>query len=305
MKAAVDVKMGKRKNHYQLWLMALPAIIYFLVFCYAPMYGVTIAFKDFNAAKGIWGSPWVGLEHFKQFFDSYQSVRLIKNTLVISGMSLIFGFPFPIILAMLLNQTRNLKFRKAVQTITYAPHFISVVVMCSMIILFLSPSSGFINHIIAAFGGEKINFMAKPGLFPAVYIISGIWQNMGWSAVIYIAALAAVDPSLYEAAKMDGAGKLQLIRYIDLPSIMPTAVIMLIMNAGSLMNVGFQKAFLLQNDLNIAASEIISTYTYKIGLVKADYSYSAAIGLFNTIVNIILLVSVNKISKKVTETSLW
>lgn len=295
----------QRKIHYQLWLMALPAILYFLVFCYGPMYGIIIAFKNFSPSKGIWGSSWIGLENFRRFFHSYQSWRLIKNTLTLSISSLVFGFPFPILLAMMLNQVKNLKFKKAVQTISYAPHFISVVVLCGMVVLFLSPSSGFINNLLAAFNLPKVNFMAKPELFSGVYVISGIWQGTGWGAVIYIAALAAVDPSLYEAARMDGAGKLQLIRHIDFPSILPTAVIMLIMNVGSLMNVGFQKTFLLQNDLNISASEIISTYTYKIGLVKADYSYSTAIGLFNTIVNIILLVTVNQISKKATETSLW
>lgn len=295
----------QRKIHYQLWLMALPAILYFLVFCYGPMYGIIIAFKNFSPSKGIWGSSWIGLENFRRFFHSYQSWRLIKNTLTLSITSLVFGFPFPILLAMMLNQVKNLKFKKAVQTISYAPHFISVVVLCGMVVLFLSPSSGFINNLLAAFNLPKVNFMAKPELFSGVYVISGIWQGTGWGAVIYIAALAAVDPSLYEAARMDGAGKLQLIRHIDFPSILPTAVIMLIMNVGSLMNVGFQKTFLLQNDLNISASEIISTYTYKIGLVKADYSYSTAIGLFNTIVNIILLVTVNQISKKATETSLW
>ena len=208
-------------------------------------------------------------------------------------------------MAMLLNQVRNKKFKKAVQTISYAPHFISIVVLCGMIILFLSPTSGFINAIIKGLGFPAVNFMAKKEWYRAIYVITDIWQNMGWNAVIYIAALAAVDPSLYEAARIDGAGKLQLIRYIDFPSILPTAVILLIMNVGSIMNVGFQKAFLLQNDLNISVSEIISTYTYKIGLVQADYSYSTAIGLFNTVVNIILLVTVNQIAKRLTKTSLW
>lgn len=304
MKGSVKVKK-KKKIHYQLWIMALPAIIYFLVFCYGPMYGIIIAFKEFSAAKGIWGSPWVGLQQFERFFNSYQSWRLIGNTLAISLLSLIFCFPFPILLAMLLNQVRNKKFKKAVQTISYAPHFISIVVLCGMIILFLSPTSGFINAIIKGLGFPAVNFMAKKEWYRAIYVITDIWQNMGWNAVIYIAALAAVDPSLYEAARIDGAGKLQLIRYIDFPSILPTAVILLIMNVGSIMNVGFQKAFLLQNDLNISVSEIISTYTYKIGLVQADYSYSTAIGLFNTVVNIILLVTVNQIAKRLTKTSLW
>lgn len=299
------VNVKKKKIHYQLWLMAIPAIIYFLIFCYGPMYGIIIAFKEFSASKGIWGSPWVGFAQFRRFFNSYQSWRLIGNTLAISILSLLFCFPFPIILAMLLNQVKNIKFKKTVQTISYAPHFISTVVLCGMIILFLSPTSGFINAIIKELGFPAVNFMANKDWYRAIYVISDIWQNTGWNAVIYIAALAAVDPSLYEAARIDGAGKLQLIRYIDFPSIMPTAVILLIMNVGSIMNVGFQKAFLLQNDLNIAVSEIISTYTYKIGLLQADYSYSTAIGLFNTVVNIVLLITVNQIAKKVTRTSLW
>ena len=213
MKGSVKVKK-KKKIHYQLWIMALPAIIYFLVFCYGPMYGIIIAFKEFSAAKGIWGSPWVGLQQFERFFNSYQSWRLIGNTLAISLLSLIFCFPFPILLAMLLNQVRNKKFKKAVQTISYAPHFISIVVLCGMIILFLSPTSGFINAIIKGLGFPAVNFMAKKEWYRAIYVITDIWQNMGWNAVIYIAALAAVDPSLYEAARIDGAGKLQLIRYI-------------------------------------------------------------------------------------------
>ncbi len=295
----------KRKIHYQLWLMSLPAIIFFVIFHYAPMYGVVIAFKDYRIAKGIWESEWVGFDNFIRFFNSYRSKNLIMNTLSISTLQLLFSFPLPIIFAMFLNQMKNLKFKKVVQTISYAPHFISMVVMCGMIILFLSPSSGFINAIIRMCGGESINFMANKEWYRAIYIISGVWQNMGWNAVIYIAALAAVDPSLYEAAKIDGAGKLKLIRHIDFPSILPTAVILLIMQAGSIMNVGFQKSYLLQNNLNISVSEVISTYTYKMGLINSDYSYSTAIGLFNTAVNIILLVTVNQISKRVTENSLW
>ncbi|QUI22239.1 sugar ABC transporter permease [Vallitalea pronyensis] len=293
------------KKDYQLWLLALPVIIYFIVFHYLPMYGIQIAFKDFIAMKGITGSPWVGFQHFERFITSYQFKRLILNTLGISFYQLAVGFPAPIILALMLNQTKNLKFKKFVQTVTYAPHFISVVVMAGMIILFLSPTSGVINHLIGGLGFDKVNFMANPGYFKTIYVFSGIWQNAGWGAIIYLAALSAISPSLYEAARIDGANKWHLIRYIDIPSIMPTAVILLIMNVGRIMNVGFQKTFLLQNDLNLASSEIISTYIYKVGLLDAQYSYSAAIGLFNTIINILLLVSVNRISKKVTETSLW
>lgn len=290
---------------YQLWLLALPVLIYFIVFNYVPMYGVQIAFKDFVAKKGITGSSFVGFKHFERFFTSYQFKRLITNTLGISFYQLAVGFPVPIILALMLNQTKNQRFKKFVQTITYAPHFISVVVMAGIIILFLSPSSGIINHAIALLGFEKINFMGEPGYFKTIYVLSGVWQGAGWGAVIYLAALSGIDPALYEAARIDGANKLHLIKYIDIPSIMPTAVILLVLNVGRIMNVGFQKTFLLQNDLNLSSSEIISTYIYKVGLINAQYSYSAAIGLFNTIINITLLISVNKISKKVTNSSLW
>lgn len=293
------------KRHWQLWVLALPAIIYFVIFNYLPMYGVQIAFKDFYAMKGITGSPWVGLKHFERFFTSYQFKRLITNTLGISFYQLILGFPMPIALALILNQTKNQKFKKTVQTLTYAPHFISVVVMAGIIILFLSPTSGIFNHALRFFGFESINFMAKPEYFKTIYVLSGIWQNAGWGAVIYLAALSGISPSLYEAARIDGANKWHLIRFIDIPSIMPTATILLIMNVGRIMNVGFQKTYLLQNDLNLSTSEIISTYVYKVGLLDAQYSYSAAIGLFNTVINVVLLVSVNKLSKKVSETSLW
>lgn len=293
------------KRHWQLWVLALPAIIYFVIFNYLPMYGVQIAFKDFYAMKGITGSPWVGLKHFERFFTSYQFKRLITNTLGISFYQLALGFPMPIALALILNQTKNQKFKKTVQTLTYAPHFISVVVMAGIIILFLSPTSGIFNHALRFFGFESINFMAKPEYFKTIYVLSGIWQNAGWGAVIYLAALSGISPSLYEAARIDGANKWHLIRFIDIPSIMPTATILLIMNVGRIMNVGFQKTYLLQNDLNLSTSEIISTYVYKVGLLDAQYSYSAAIGLFNTVINIVLLVSVNKLSKKVSENSLW
>lgn len=290
---------------YQLWLLALPVIIYFIVFHYIPMYGVQIAFKDFYAAKGILGSPWVGLKHFQRFFSSYQFIRLIKNTIGLSFYQLIAGFPVPIILALMLNQTKNKKFKKVVQTVTYAPHFISLVVLAGMVILFLSPSSGVINFFLQKLGFQSINFMAKPELFKSIYVFSGIWQNMGWSAIIYLSALSAISPSLYEAARIDGASKFALIRYIDIPSIMPTAIILLIMNMGRIMNIGFQKSYLLQNGLNLQSSEIISTYVYKVGLVNAQYSYSAAVGLFNTLINIVLLITVNKIAKKVSSTSLF
>ena len=290
---------------WQLYIFLLPAIIYFILFHYIPIYGVQIAFKDFIEVKGITGSPWVGFEHFERFFSSYQFWNLLKNTILLSLYSLLWSFPCPIILAMLLNQVQNSRFKKLVQTVTYAPHFISVVVLVGMLQLFLSPSIGFVNNIIKLLGGDAIPFLSDPKWFRTIYIGSGIWQGTGWGAIIYIAALAGVSPELYDAAKVDGATRFQIIKNIDFPSILPTAVILLIMNAGSIMNVGFQKVFLMQNDQNVRISEVISTYTYKLGLVQTQYSYSAAVGLFNSVVNIILLSIVNFVAKKVTETSLW
>lgn len=290
---------------WQLYLLALPAVIYFVIFHYFPMYGIQIAFKDFMPVKGIIDSPWVGLKHFNRFFSSYQFWALLKNTLGVSIYQLVAGFPIPIIMALMLNQTRNKHFKKIVQTVTYAPHFISVVVLVGMMGIFLSPRSGLINYIITFFGGKPIFFMGEPALFKSVYVWSGVWQNAGWGTIIYLAALAGISPELYEAAKVDGATKWQIIRHVDIPGIIPTAVILLIMNVGSIMNVGFQKVFLMQNPLNLSTSEIISTYVYKVGLIQSQYSYSTAIGLFNTVINVILLVSVNKFAKKVGETSLW
>lgn len=290
---------------WQLYIFLLPAIIYFILFHYIPIYGVQIAFKDFIEVKGITGSPWVGFEHFERFFSSYQFWNLLKNTILLSLYSLLWSFPCPIILAMLLNQVQNSRFKKLVQTVTYAPHFISVVVLVGMLQLFLSPSIGFVNNIIKLLGGDAIPFLSDPKWFRTIYIGSGIWQGTGWGAIIYIAALAGVSPELYDAAKVDGATRFQIIKNIDFPSILPTAVILLIMNAGSIMNVGFQKVFLMQNDQNVRISEVISTYTYKLGLVQTQYSYSATVGLFNSVVNIILLTIVNFVAKKVTETSLW
>lgn len=293
------------KKDYQLYLLIIPTVVYLIIFNYIPMYGVQIAFKDFVAQKGIFGSSWVGFKHFERFFSSYQFIKVLKNTLGLSLYQLVAGFPIPIIMALLLNQTRNKRFKKVVQTVTYAPHFISVVVLTGMLYIFLSPRSGFINNIIVALGGKSIFFMAENSWFKSIYVWSGIWQNTGWGTIIYLAALSGISPELYEAARVDGANKRQIIKNIDLPSIMPTAIILLILNIGKIMSVGFQKAFLMQNDLNLAASEIIATYTYKIGLLQAQYSYSSAIGLFNTIVNVILLVSVNKLSRKMTNNSLW
>lgn len=290
---------------YQLLLLALPVIIYFIVFHYFPMYGIQIAFKDFIAKEGIINSPWVGLKHFNRFFASYQFWELMKNTLGLSLYQLLAGFPIPIILAILLNQASNLRFKKTVQTVTYVPHFISVVVLTGMLYVFLSPQNGIINQLLAVLGIDPIFFLGEARWFKTVFVWSGIWQNAGWSAIIYIAALTSISPELYEASKVDGASKWQIVRHIDIPSITPTVIMLLILEVGKIMNLGFQKAYLLQNPLNIVSSEIIATYVYKIGLIEAQYSYSAAIGLFNNIINMILLISVNYASKKIAKTSLW
>lgn len=293
------------KRHWQLYILILPALIYFLIFCYAPMYGIQLAFKDYNALLGITKSPWVGFDHFIRFFRSYQFEKLLKNTISLSLWQLILGFPIPVILALSLNYARNAKFKRFVQTITYAPHFISIVVLVGMLNIFFAIKGGIVNQIITAFGGEAILFMGKEKYFQPLFVGSGIWQNMGWNAIIYLATLSGVSPELHEAAVMDGASKLKRVLHIDIPSILPTIIIMLILNFGQLMGIGFEKAYLMQNSLNMGKSEIIATYVYKIGLIDAQYGFATAVGLFNSIINFILLIVVNKISSKVSETSLW
>lgn len=293
------------KRDISLWLFCVPGVILTFIFSYIPMYGVQIAFRRFNATAGITKSPWVGMYYFERFFNSPYFASTIKNTLILSLYGLVVSFPIPIILALMLNSFRHKRYRKVIQTVTYAPNFISTVVMCGMIILFLSPSVGVINHVLEAIGIPAVNFMAKKAYWRHIYVWTGVWQSTGWSSVIYFAALAGISPELHEAAKVDGATKLQLIRHIDLPLIMPTATILLIMNCGSILSVGFEKAFLLQNNLNASVSEIISTYVYKVGLINNDMSYSSAIGLFNTIVNMVMLIIVNTISDKLSGNSLW
>ena len=293
------------KRDWQLLLLCALPVLYFIIFHYIPMYGVQIAFKDFKAADGIWGSAWCGLDQFKRFFASSQFWPLIKNTLTLSFMQILLGFPVPILLAIMLNQVKNKKFRKFVQSVAYCPHFISIVVLTGMLYIFLSPRNGIVNQVIQMFGGDPIFFLGDAKYFKITFVLSGIWQNAGWSAIIYIAALAGVSPDLYEAAQVDGANKWQRIRHIDIPGIMPTIVMMLIMEVGKVMNLGFQKAYLMQNAQNLASSEIISTYIYKVGMIDAQYSYSAAINLFNNLINIILLVTFNRLAKKITDNSLW
>lgn len=292
-------------TNYQLYLLLLPTILYFVVFKYAPMYGVQIAFKDFIAPKGIWGSEWVGLKWFEQFFNSYQFGTLLRNTLFLSIYSLVVTFPLPIILALLMNQFPSQRYRRIVQTVIYAPTFISTVVLVGMIFIFLSPRTGLVNNALVLLGGQPIQFMARADLFPSIYVFSGAWQGTGFATIVYMAALASVDPALHEAAIIDGANKWQRIRHVDLPSIMPTIVILLILAVGNIMNVGFEKVLLMQTSLNIETSQVIQTYVYQVGLVQARYSFAAAVGLFNAVINLILLLSFNWLARRTTRTSLW
>ncbi|MFI2856576.1 ABC transporter permease [Paenibacillus sp. JSM ZJ436] len=304
-KTPLKQKAGRLLKSYQLYLFVLPALLYYVVFHYVPMYGVQIAFKNFMAFKGISESPWVGFEHFERFFNSFEFTKIILNTIQLSLMQLILGFPAPIILALMLNQLMHKRFKKFVQTIIYAPHFISTVVIAGMLFLFLSPQTGFINKLIEGLGGEAVFFMGDPGWFRSVYVLSEIWQNTGWGTIIYLAALTSISPELHESAVVDGANKFQRIVHIDIPGIMPTAVILLILSTGNIMSLGFEKVYLMQTPLNLPTSEIISTYVYKTGLVGAQYSFSTAVGLFNSIINFVILLSVNQIAKKTSNTSLW
>lgn len=288
-----------------LYLMLVPVVIYFLLFHYLPMYGVQIAFKDFSGARGIFGSRWVGFGHFMRFFRSYRFSTIIKNTVGISLYSLLVGFPFPILFALMVNEISNLRFKKLIQTVSYLPHFLSVVVVVSMLMTFLSPSVGIINRLIELFGGDTVYFMVQPRWFKTVYVASGVWQSYGWSSIIYLAAMVSIDRQQYEAADVDGANRIQKMLNITLPGILPTAVIMLILQSGSIMSVGFEKVFLMQNSLNESSSEVISTYVYKVGLLGSEFSFSAAIGLFNSVINFGMILLVNAIARRVGENSLW
>lgn len=293
------------KRNWTLYCFLIPAIVMVFLFHYIPLYGIQIAFRDYKPADGFLGSKWVGLKHFIRFFQSPKFSVVVLNTIKTSVMTMLFTFPLPIVFAVFLNQLRNLRYKKFVQTVTYIPHFISTVVLIGMVNLFLSPSTGIINKIIQLFGGEPVAFMQEPQYFLPIYVISAIWQSTGWSSIIYIAALAGVSPELHEAAIVDGASKWKRIWHIDIPGIMPTIVIQLILLAGNVMSVGFEKIFLMQNDLNLGATEVISTYVYKMGIINYQYSFSTAVNLFNAVINLFLLLSVNKICQKVSDTSLF
>ena len=293
------------RQNYQLYIFLIPARVFIVLFMYTPLYGLQIAFKNYRGGDGIWGSAWVGLKWFNQFFSTPRCWEIVKNTLTISVYSLVAGFPLPICLAIILNYVKNLRFKKFAQTVTYMPYFISTVVLVAMMSLFFSPSSGFVNTIIQSFGGEPIYFMGISSLFPHMYVWSGIWQSMGYSSIIYIAALSGVSPELHESAVIDGANILQRIWHIDIPTIMPTMIILLIMSCGNIMNVGYEKVYLMQNDLIADVSEIISTYVYKIGLTNNQFSFSTAIGLMNNVINFVILVAANKLANKLFGSGLW
>lgn len=289
-----------------LYVLLIPFIIWFLLFAYKPMWGLQIAFKDYSLFKGIAESPWVGFENFQRFFESEYFFRTLKNTILISLYSLIFAFPAPIILALLFNEVKNEMFKKSVQTFTYLPHFISIVVIAGMVTTFLSPTSGIVNQVIEKFGGEKIYFLIDPGYFRTIFISSmQIWKDVGFNAIIYLAAIAGINPALYEAAKMDGAGRWKQIWHITLPSILPTIIILFIINIGSFLEVGYEAILLLYQPATYATADVINTYVYRAGLQGGEYEIGAAAGLFNSVVGLILVVGANKISKKFTQNGLW
>lgn len=292
------------KKHKWLYIMLVIPVLFVLIWNYWPMYGVVIAFKDYSPAFGIWGSPWVGLKHFQRFFDSYFFLEIIINTIRVSFYSLLVGIPLPIILALMFNEIKRKWFKSTVQTVSYIPNFISVVVVIGMVTFFFS-EQGSINQILTSLHMKPIDFLGDAKWFPHVYVWSGIWQGVGWGTLIYTAAMSGVPQDQYEAAYLEGATRMQCIRNITIPAIMPTIVISAILATGSVMSVGFEKAYLLQNASNLATSEVLSTYTYKVGLINGEYSFSAAVGLFNNIVNFIMLFVVNKIAQKTGENSLW
>ncbi|HBG75917.1 MAG TPA: sugar ABC transporter permease [Clostridiales bacterium] len=291
-------------KYKDIFIMSIPMVAYFILFYYMPMYGVVISFKDFNPSRGILGSDWVGLKHFKAFFNSHYFGRLIRNTLLLSVYSLLWGFPTPIVFALLLNEISNRHYKKAVQSITYMPHFISMVVVCGLIKDFTA-SEGVINDIIAFFGGARSSLLINKKLFRTIYIASGVWQDLGFNSIIYLAAISGISQELYEAAIIDGANRWKQTIHVTLPSIAPTIVILFIMQIGGLMNVGFEKVLLLYNNSILQTADVISTFVYRKGLLEFSYSYSAAVGLFNSVINCILLVLANFASRKLTETSLW
>jgi putative aldouronate transport system permease protein len=288
-----------------LYMLILPVLIYYVVFHYVPMYGIIIAFKKFQPLKGILGSSWVGFRYFEEFFTAPYFWRLLKNTLLLSFYSLVWGFPAPVLFALLLNEVRHKLYKRLVQTVSYLPHFISIVVIAGMVVSFTGLREGIVNQALVLFGMEPINFMAEPGWFRTIFVGSGIWQGFGWGSIIYLAAIAGIDPQLYEAAEMDGAGRWTRMWHITIPSLIPTIVIMFIMQMGHLMDIGVEKVLLLSNPLTYETADVISTFVYRRGVLNQDYSFATAVGLFNNVINLILLISVNALSRRLSQSSLW
>lgn len=293
------------RRDYQLWIMIFPAIVVIFIFNYIPMYGIQLAFRDYDFTKGLTGGAWRGLFYFRQFFDSFQFMDLMKNTITISLATVILSFPAPIILALLINQIRWKRAKKTLQTTVYLPHFISIVVMVGLLNVLLSPNSGVIGHLLTSVGLGDINLLGSTKTFVPVYVLSEIWQHCGWNSIIYLAALSTVDPQLYDSSKIDGASRWQTIKHVDIPALIPTIIILFVLSMGSVLSTGFEKVFLMQNALNLPVSEVIATYVYKIGIISNQFSYSAAIGLFNTVINFIFLYAMNLVARKSSDISLW
>jgi putative aldouronate transport system permease protein len=297
------LKADFTRNKY-VYLMAIPVLLFYFIFSYGPMYGLIIAFKKYNPHDGFLGSPWVGFKWFADFFNSFYFSRIIKNTFLISIYDILWSFPAPIILALMLNEIRKKFFKKVVQTVTYLPYFMSLVVVCGILVDFMG-TKGVINNVLSIFGFEPRNLLGDAGLFRTIYIGSGIWQSIGWGSIIYLAALSGIDPALYEASTIDGAGRWKQMWHITIPGIMPTIIILLILRFGSIMGVGYEKIILLYNPMTYSTADVISTFVYRKGILEASYSFSTAIGLFNSVINFIFLIAANKISSKLTDTSLW
>ncbi len=292
-------------REYDLYLMLIPMLLFYILFAYKPMTGLVIAFKDYSPFKGVWDSPWVGFQYFEEFFTSQFAWRVIRNTLTISLTSLVFGFPAPIILAVLLNELRSRKFQKVVQTVTYVPHFISVVVVCGILVNFLSPTSGVVNAILKACGHDPVYFLATPAYFVPIYTLMNIWKSTGYGSIVYIAALTSISEDLYEAAQVDGAGRWKQFLHVTLPGLMPTIVIMLLIQLGGILNVGYESIILLYNPGIYETADVINSYVYRTGIVEGRYDYATAVGLFNSVVALILVLGANKLSNKLTDTGLW
>jgi putative aldouronate transport system permease protein len=301
----LSICIKKISKNKELLIMLIPSILFYIFFVYKPMFGLQIAFKDFSIFKGVAASKWVGFKHFSTFINSPFFFKTLKNTLLINVYGLLIGFPIPIILALLLNEVKNIRFKKTVQTLTYLPHFVSIVVIAGIVVNFLSPSSGLVNLIIEKFGGEKVYFLTKPQYFRSIFISMNVWKEAGFSAIVYIAALSGIDPQLYEAAYVDGAGKLKRIFNVTIPGLMPTIIILLILKIGKMLTVGFESIILLYQPVTYETADVISTYVYRMGLENSQFDYATAVGLFNSVISLLLVIFANRISRKLSDTSLW